>query len=504
MKERIYLAIDLKSFYASVECVERELDPLNTNLLVADHRRTDKTICLAVSPSLKSYGIGGRPRLFEVIQKVRDINGLRLSKISKRAFLGKSYYHDELRARPDFALDYIVAPPRMAHYIDYSAKIYEIYLRYISKDDIHIYSIDEVFMDITDYLKGYGIGARELARRILLDVLKDTKIPARAGIGTNLYLAKIAMDIMAKKIDQDEDGLEIAFLDGMEYRRKLWNHRPITDFWRIGKGYARRLEGLGLYTMGDIARTSLGKAQDYHNEDLLYRVFGVNAELLIDHAWGEEYASLEDIKKYKPEAKSISTSQVLHAPYKYKELRIIVWEMLDLLALDLLAKGVFTNQIVIRIGYDRESLLDPNIKDYYEGEIVLDSYGRKKPKSVVGRVNFDKHTASSKDILTKVLGTFDHIVDKKLLARRVSLSANNILSKEDLSQMDRSEQLSLFDSSSLNYLEGEEEELKEKILQETFIEIKSKYGKNAILKGVNLLDGATTMDRNRQIGGHRA
>lgn len=507
MNNRTYISIDLKSFYASVECIERGIDPLTTNLVVADNSRTEKTICLAVSPSLKSYGIKGRPRLFEVVQKIREVNAIRLNKLLGRRFSSKSYDYTELNSSPNIGVDYIVAPPRMEYYIEYSTEIYNIYLKYMAAEDIHVYSIDEVFIDITNYLDTYNLTARELTRKILLDIFNSTGITATAGIGTNLYLAKVAMDIQAKKNPIAEEGVQIAELDEMSYRRLLWSHRPITDFWRVGKGYGKRLEKQGLYTMGDIARCSIGKPSDYHNEDLLYNLFGVNAELLIDHAWGWEPCTIRDIKEYKPSSKSIGAGQVLHSPYSFDKGKLIVWEMTDLLVLDLVAKRLVTNQIVLRVGYDKESLLDPNIKKLYKGKITTDAYGRSKPKSAQGTTNLHRYTSSTKLIIDAVMELFESIVDKNLLIRRVSISANNVLEEGSIEQKDEVEQLNLFTDYKEVGEEKKEEEaelLKERKIQETILNIKEKYGKNAALKGVNLKKGATTIDRNRQIGGHKA
>lgn len=505
--KRTFIAIDLKSFYASVECVERELDPLTTNLVVADASRTEKTICLAVSPSLKAYGISGRARLFEVVQKVKEVNALRLRKAPGRVFSGVSFSDTELKSSPSISLDYIAAPPRMAYYIKYSTRIYDIYLKYIAPEDIHVYSIDEVFIDATDYLDAYKLSARELAKKMLLDIFNTTGITATAGIGTNLYLAKVAMDIQAKITPIDEDGVEIAELDEMSYRRLLWSHRPITDFWRVGKGYAKRLEKQGLYTMGDIARCSMGKPTDYHNEDLLYKLFGVNAELLIDHAWGWEPCTIAHIKAYKPSSKSIGSGQVLHCPYTFDKGKLIIWEMTDLLVLDLVDKRLVTNQIALRVGYDRESLLDSKIRKLYKGEITTDSYGRPRPKSAQGTTNLDRYTSSTKLIIDAVMELFERIVDKNLLIRRVTISANNVLEEGSIEKEYEIEQLNLFIDYKEVQEKREEEEaelLQEREIQETILNIKKKYGKNAILKGVNLEEGATTIGRNRQIGGHKA
>lgn len=507
MDNRTYISIDLKSFYASVECIERGLDPLTTNLVVADNSRTEKTICLAVSPTLKSYGIKGRPRLFEVAQKIKEVNAIRLNKVKGRKFLGKSYDYNELNTSLNIGVDYIVATPRMASYIEYSTRIYNIYLKYIAPADIHVYSIDEVFIDITNYLGTYNLTARELTTKILLDILGTTGVTATAGIGTNLYLTKVAMDILAKRIPIDKSGVQIAELDEMSYRRLLWSHRPITDFWRVGQGYAKRLEKQGLYTMGDIARCSIGKPTDYYNEDLLYKTFGINAELLIDHAWGWEPCTIEDIKAYKPMSKSIGSGQVLHSPYPFDKGKLIVWEMTDLLVLDLVSKRLVTNQIVLRIGYDRESLLDPKIKKLYKGQITTDAYGRVGPKSAQGTTNLDRYTSSTKLIIDAVMELFERIVDKDLLIRRVTISANNILEEENIEKEKEIEQLNLFIDYKEVQKEKEEEEielLKERRIQETILNIKEKYGKNAVLKGVNLEEGATTLDRNKQIGGHKA
>lgn len=507
MDSRTYISIDLKSFYASVECIERGLDPLTTNLVVADNSRTEKTICLAVSPTLKSYGIKGRPRLFEVVQKIKEVNAIRLNKVKGRKFLGKSYDYNELKTSPNIGVDYIVATPRMACYIEYSTRIYNIYLKYIAPEDIHVYSIDEVFIDITNYLGTYNLTARELTTKILLDILGTTGVTATAGIGTNLYLTKVAMDILAKRIPIDKSGVQIAELDEVSYRRLLWSHRPITDFWRVGQGYAKRLEKQGLYTMGDIARCSIGKPTDYHNEDLLYKTFGINAELLIDHAWGWEHCTIEDIKAYKPMSKSIGSGQVLHSPYTFDKGKLIVWEMTDLLVLDLVSKRLVTNQIVLRIGYDIESLLDPKIKKLYKGETTTDAYGRIRPKSAQGTTNLDRYTSSTRLIIDAVMELFERIVDKNLLIRRVTISANNILEEGSIEKEKEIEQLNLF----IDYKEVEKEKEEEKIelskerkIQETILNIKEKYGKNAVLKGVNLEEGATTLDRNKQIGGHKA
>ena len=507
MKNRTYIAIDLKSFYASVECVERGLDPLTTNLVVADASRTEKTICLAVSPSLKAYGIPGRARLFEVVQKVKEANAARLRKAAGRAFSGVSCNDTELKSSPGLSLDYIVAPPRMAYYMEYSTRIYNIYLKYIAPEDIHVYSIDEVFIDATDYLNTYNLSARELATKMILDVLKTTGITATAGIGNNLYLSKIAMDIQAKHILADNNGMRIAELDEMSYRRSLWSYRPLTDFWRVGKGYAKKLEEKGLFTMGDIARCSLGKPTDYYNEDLLYKLFGINAELLIDHAWGWEPCTIADIKVYKPSTNSIGSGQVLHCAYTFDKAKLIVREMTDLLVLDLVDKRLVTDQLVLTVGYDIDNLTNPEIKKSYHGAITTDHYGRAVPKSAHGSVNLGRQTSSTKLILDAVTELFERIVDRNLLIRRVNITANHVVDEASVQKTDNFEQLDLFtDYAAAQARKGDEEaELaREKKMQQAMLEIKKKHGKNAILKGMNLEEGATTVDRNRQIGGHKA
>jgi len=505
MKNRTYIAIDLKSFYASVECIERGLDPLTTNLVVADESRTEKTICLAVSPSLKAYGIPGRARLFEVVQKVKEVNAMRLRKAQGRVFSGSSSSDTELKSSPNISLDYIVAPPRMTLYIEYSTRIYNIYLQYIAPEDIHVYSIDEVFIDATNYLNTYRLSARELATQMILDVLKTTGVTAAAGIATNLYLCKVAMDIHAKHIPADKNGLRIAELDEMSYRRLLWSHRPLTDFWRVGKGYAKKLEEQGLFTMGDIARCSLGKTTDYYNEDLLYKLFGINAELLIDHAWGWEPCTMADIKAYKPSTNSIGSGQVLHCAYTFDKAMLIVREMTDLLVLDLVDKRLVTDQLVLTVGYDIENLTNPKIKKSYHGAITTDHYGRTVPKSAHGSANLGRQTSSTKLILDAVTELFERIVDKNLLIRRVNITANHVVDEATIQKTDNFEQLDLFTDYAAERAkkEAEEAELaREKKVQKAMLEIKKKHGKNAILKGMNLEEGATTVDRNKQIGGH--
>ena len=507
MKNRAYIAIDLKSFYASVECMERGLDPLTTNLVVADASRTEKTICLAVSPSLKAYGIPGRARLFEVVQKVKEANAARLCKAPGRAFSCASFSDTEIKSSLSLQLDYIVAPPRMALYIEYSTRIYNIYLKYIAPEDIHVYSIDEVFIDATNYLNTYNFSARELATEMILDVFKTIGITATAGIGTNLYLSKIAMDIQAKHIPADNNGIRIAELNEMSYRRSLWSHRPLTDFWRVGKGYARKLEEHGLFTMGDIARCSLGSSADCHNEDLLYKLFGINAELLIDHAWGWEPCTMADIKAYRPNTNSIGSGQVLHCAYTFDKAKLIVREMTDLMVLDLVDKRLVTDQLVLTVGYDIESLINPMIKKAYHGEITTDQYGRDVPKSAHGSINLGRQTSSTKIILDAVTELFERIVDKNLLIRRVNITANHVVDETAVQKAESFEQLDLFTDYAAAQVKKEAEEAglaREKKMQKAMLEIKKKHGKNAILKGMNLEEGATTVERNKQIGGHKA
>lgn len=506
MKNRIYLCCDLKSFYASVECVERGLDPMATNLVVADKSRTEKAICLAVSPSLKAYGISGRARLFEVVQRVKEVNARRLREAPGGQFSGSSWNDPEVKQNPALALDYLVAPPRMAHYIEWSTKIYSVYLKYIAPEDIFSYSIDEVFMDVTDYLDTYKLTARELAKKILLDVLETTGITATAGMGTNLYLAKIAMDIVSKHIHPDQDGVRIAKLDEMTYRRLLWDHRPLTDFWRVGPGYAKKLEANGLCTMGDIARCSVGKETDYYNEELLYKLFGVNAEILVDHAWGWEPCTIADVKAYKPENKSIVSGQVLQCPYEFEKAKLVVREMADALALDLVDKGLVTNQIVLTVGYDIENLSDPQRSKNYKGLVTADHYGRKIPKHAHGTANLDAYSSSTKEIVRATLELYDSIMDKNLLVRRLSISANRLLPEADAPKQ-AAEQLDLFTDYAAQKKQQEESAAalaRERKMQETMLDIKRRFGKNAILKGMNLEEGATARERNQTIGGHHA
>ena len=504
--EKCYICCDLKSFYASVECVERGLDPLTTNLVVADQRRTEKTICLAVSPSLKAYGISGRARLFEVVEKVREVNAQRKWQAPGHQLTGSSWHDPDLRQSPELALDYIVAPPRMAHYIAWSTRIYQVYLKYAAPEDIHVYSIDEVFIDATSYLEAFQMTGRQLARTIILDILKTTGITAAAGIGTNLYLAKIAMDIEAKHVPADEYGVRIAELDEMSYRRLLWDHRPLTDFWRVGRGYASKLEAHGLFTMGDIARCSLGGAGDYYNEELLYKLFGVNAELLIDHAWGWEPCTIADVKAYKPENKSVVSGQVLQNPYTFEQARLVVREMADSLALDLVDKGLLTDQLVLTVGYDIENLTDPERRKHYTGPVTTDHYGRRIPKHAHGTANLGQYSSSAHDLMEAVSALYDRIMDPALLVRRLSISANHLVDEVTARQRQQPEQLDLFTDYAAQERQRAEQDAahaREKKLQEAMLGIKKKYGKNAILKAMNLEEGATAKERNQQIGGHQ-
>ena len=508
-RQRTYIAIDLKSFYASVECMERQLDPLTTNLVVADAERTEKTICLAVSPSLKAYGIPGRARLFEVVQKVKDANRERLSHAPGRQFTGSSYLSPELAQHPELEISYLTAPPRMAFYMEYSTIIYNIYLKYIAPEDIHVYSIDEVMIDVTQYLGTYRMTARELAGKIIRDVLSTTGITATAGIGTNLYLCKVAMDIVAKHTAPDEYGVRIGELDEISYRQLLWDHKPLTDFWRVGSGYAKRLSEVGLFTMGDIARCSLGGNKDFYNEDLLYKLFGINAELLIDHAWGIEPVTMEQVKAYKPETNSISSGQVLQHPYDFAGGKLIVREMTDLLVLDLVDKKLVTDQMVLTIGYDVENLSDPKLRAGYKGEVTADRYGRKVPKHAHGTANLGGMTSSTQKIIEAVMELYERIVDPALSIRRVMVVANHLINEREVTESNPQEyeQLDLFTDYSALEREREAEKTRlsrERKLQEAVLSVKKKYGKNAILKGTNLQEGATTIERNRQIGGHKA
>ncbi|MBF1157205.1 MAG: DNA methylase [[Eubacterium] sulci] len=543
---KTYISIDLKSFYASVECMERGLDPLNTNLVVADASRTQKTICLAVSPSLKAYGIPGRARLFEVEQKVKEANSRRQTRAPKNILDGKSVFATEINENPNLAIDYIAAKPRMALYMSKSTQIYDVYLRYIAPEDIYAYSVDEVFIDASGYLKTYGLNAHDFARLLVREVFNETGITATAGIGPNLYLCKIAMDIGAKHTEADADGVRIAELDEYSYRRLLWDHRPITDFWRVGRGYAKKLAKKSIFTMGDIARCSLGTSSDYYNEDLLYKMFGVNAELLIDHAWGYEPCTLAEVKSYRPQRKSLVSGQVLQNAYTYEKTRIVVREMMELLALDLVDKGLLTNQIVLTVGYDIENLSDPERRKAYKGEITVDGYGREIPKHAHGTGNLPFSTASTKLTTDCVLEVFDRVVDESLLTRRISITVNNLVLESEYkreSEVASAEpkQISMFDmlaggddsqapervssKEATVYSEqdkpnstmvaesilgstgndNDEDALeKEKQVQEAMLKIKKRFGKNAILKGTNLQEGATAKERNAQIGGHKA
>lgn len=492
--QNIYIAIDLKSFYASVECKERGLNPLTTNLVVADSSRTEKTICLAVSPALKQYGIPGRARLFEVVQKVKEINSKRRYNAPGHVFSGKSYEDSELKKHKEYELDYIIAPPQMNKYIEYSTHIYNIYLKYFSSEDIYVYSIDEVFIDVTHYLKTYKMKASNLATKIIHEVYEKTGITATCGIGTNLYLAKIAMDIEAKHVTANKYGVRIACLDENMYKRQLWNHRPITDFWRVGKGIAKKLEQNNMYTMGDVAQCSI------YNEDKLFKLFGINAELLIDHAWGYEPCTMKSIKSYVPTTNSISSGQVLHCPYDYEKTKLIVKEMTELLSLNLVDKHLVTNQLVLEIGYDINNLTDKNI--YYKGEITIDRYGRSIPKHAHGTENLDHKTSSNKIITEAIMKLYDRIINPNLLTRRITITANNVTNEAQAEKDEICEQIDLF----TNYTEKNikhEKELKERKLQRSILNIKKKYGKNAILKGMNFEDGGTTIERNEQIGGHK-
>ena len=545
---KTYISIDLKSFYASVECMERGLDPLNTNLVVADASRTQKTICLAVSPSLKAYGIPGRARLFEVEQKVKEANARRQTRAPKNILDGKSVFATELNENPCLAIDYIAAKPRMALYMSKSTQIYDVYLRFIAPEDIYAYSVDEVFIDASGYLKTYGVNAHDFARLLVREVFKETGITATAGIGPNLYLCKIAMDIGAKHTEADADGVRIAELDEYSYRRLLWDHRPITDFWRVGRGYAKKLAKKSIFTMGDIARCSLGTSSDYYNEDLLYKMFGVNAELLIDHAWGYEPCTLAEVKSYRPQRKSLVSGQVLQNAYTYEKTRIVVREMMELLALDLVDKGLLTNQIVLTVGYDIENLSDPERRKAYKGEITVDGYGREVPKHAHGTGNLPFSTSSTKLTTDCILEVFDRVVDESLLTRRISITANNLVLESEYKRESEvasaePEQISMFDmlagggtpqesetassKDNSSYSERGEEKPrnsvvaesisgsagndndedtleKEKQVQEAMLKIKKRFGKNAILKGTNLQEGATAKERNAQIGGHKA
>lgn len=505
--DKIYAAIDLKSFYASVECVERGLDPLTTNLVVADSSRTEKTICLAVSPGLKSFGIPGRPRLFEVVSKVREINLQRKQQAPGKILTGSSTDTAKLHQDKSLSVDYLVAPPRMSHYMNVSSKIYEIYLKHISADDIQVYSIDEVFIDLTDYVKSYKKTAHDLTKQMIREVLKETGITATAGIGSNLYLAKVAMDIEAKHSPPDENGVRIAELDEMSYRKKLWGHQPITDFWRVGRGYAKRLAEKGLYTMGDIAKCSLGSKDEYYSEELLYKLFGVNAELLIDHAWGWEPCTIADIKAYKSDNNSISSGQVLSSPYSYEDAKIIVREMTDDLALSLVSQNLVCDQAVLSIHYDSQNLNNNHSSIAYSGPIKKDYYGRTAPKPAHGSENVGRFTSSGRLLTDAVMNLYERIVDPNLTIRHIYVIFNHVYPKDSIRSAVQEVQLDFFTD-----YEGEakkesilQENLdRENRLQQSILELHRKYGKNSVLKGMNLQDIATQKDRNQQIGGHKS
>ena len=502
-----YLAIDLKSFYASVECQDRGLDPMTTCLIVADAERTEKTICLAATPAMKAFGFSGRSRLFEINQKLKEINQFRRLKAPKGKLIGKSSQRPELLEHPELEMAYITAVPRMARYMEVSAQIVDIYLQYVAPEDIHVYSIDEVFIDLTPYLHSSGKSERQFASDLIQHVFSATGITATAGIGTNLYLAKVAMDLLAKHAEADENGVRIAELDEISYRKQLWHHQPLTDFWRVGRGYAKKLEENGLYTMGDIARCSLGTPADFYNENLLYKLFGINAELLIDHAWGIEPCTLADIKSYTPSATSLGSGQVLECGYPYEQARIVVQEMIEQLSLDLVDKGFVTSQLVLTVGYDVENLKQPALKNSWKGEIKTDAYGRKVPKHAHGTTHLSRRTSSSKMMIEAMTELFDRIVDERLLVRRINMAACNLKSEAEAMQEMEFTQISLFSVCTLTNedIQKENEALaKEKSLQKTLLNIKRKYGKNAVLKLMNFEKGATAMQRNSQIGGHRA
>lgn len=502
MNKKTYIAIDLKSFYASVECVEMGLDPMDTYLVVADSERTEKTICLAVSPSLKTYGISGRARLFEVVSKIREVNTERKRGLLSHNFSGASHFDSEIKKDPNLEVSYIVAPPRMAYYMKYSGEIYNIYLKYFSPDDIHVYSIDEVFIDVTGYLNLYNMTARELTSAVINDIYKSMGITATAGIGTNLYLCKVAMDIVAKKMPPDKNGARIAVLDEMSYKKTLWNHTPLTDFWRVGSGYEKKLVSNGIYTMGDIAKCSVGGENDYYNEELLYKLFGVNAELLIDHAWGYEPCTISDIKAYRPQNRSLSSGQVLHCPYDFKSARLVTREMADSLSLELVDKNLVANSVTLTVEYDVS-----NLKGNFKGKITEDRYGRKIPKHAHKTKNIGKYTSSSKLITNAFMSLYDEVVNKKLLVRKITVTAENITDYTETMKNETYEQFDMFtDYNVADKIKKESEEslMREREVQKAVIRIKKKYGKNSVVKGMNLEDGATGMSRNRQIGGHKA
>lgn len=499
-----YIAIDLKSFYASVECVDRGLDPLSTNLVVADEARSEKTICLAVSPSLKAHGIGGRPRLFEVVQKVQAINAKRMRKAQRP------------RTGPPEKLTYITAKPRMARYLEVSTQIYEVYLRYFAPEDIHVYSIDEVLIDASKYLRTYGKDARELASDVVAEVYASSGITATAGIGTNLYLAKVAMDILAKHEEPDARGVRVAVLDENAYKRRLWSHVPLTDFWRVGPGYARKLAAHGMHTMGDVARCSLGEPNTPHSEDLLFRLFGKNAELLIDHAWGVEPVTMEDVKRYAPASSSKVSGQVLQRPYHAREGRLVMQEMADELAFDLMGKGLATDKVTITVGYDRESLLDPSVAAVYEGKLVTDHYGRTVPKHAHGTLDLGAHTASAHRIVAAALALYDKLVDPRLLVRRINVAAEHVLAESEAAAPATCEQMALFADGTCEDARAQDAPKstpsacgpmtpeQERQLQKAMLDIRERFGKNAVLRAASLQEEATARQRNAQIGGHSA
>ena len=479
-----------------MECVARGLDPLTTNLLVADVSKTEKTICLAVTPSLKAHGISGRARLFEAVQQVKIANAQRKAKLRGKDFIGSSYDDTELKKNPYLAIDYIAAPPRMALYRECSAKIVATYLKYVSMDDIYPYSIDEVFIDITHYLDTYKMNAHDFVTMLIRDVLNTYGVTATAGIAENMYLCKVALDITAKHIPPDKDGVRIAQLDMMTYRRTLWTHRDLTDFWMVGSATAKRLNKLGLFTMGDVARSSL------IDEERLYKEFGKNAVYLIDQAWGREPVDIPTIKAYKPESTSTSSGQVLTRPYTFDETRIIIMEMVDKLVLELVEKGLTTDQIVLMVGYDIENLTDPKRRAAYTGEVTTDHYGRQVPKHARGTANIGKHTSSTKLITEKTLELFERIVNKKLLTRRLTITANHLLTEEEAKSNAGAEQLTLFDAvEDIEKKDADEE--KEKRMQKAILDIKNRFGPNAVMKGTSYQDAATGLERNMSIGGHK-
>lgn len=491
---RVYICIDLKSFYASVECMERGLDPLNTNLVVADSSRTEKTICLAVSPSLKKLGISGRARLFEAIQGVKEANNIRKKKNHNRRFTGKSYFQDELNSNKSLEIDFIIATPQMKKYMNYSTKIYDTYLKYVAPEDIYAYSIDEVFCDITGYLKTYKMTPREMITKMIQDVYDTTGITATGGIGTNMYLAKIAMDIVAKHMEPNKFGVRIAGLDEYTYRKLLWSHKPITDFWRVGKGIAKTLANNNMYTMGDVARKSI------EDQDLLYKLFGINAEYLIDHAWGWEPCTMKDVKSFKPKINSLSEGQVLHKPYDYEHTKLIVKEMTDNVSFALTRKGLVTDQLVLEIGYDTSNL------KFYDGEITEDRYGRKIPKHAHGTIRLDRFSSTSSVLRKYIIELFDRIINRDLYVRRVYVIAGNVKNKESIKNQKVYEQIDLFtdyEAKDKDALEEEKFIEKDNNLQEVLLDIKNKFGKNSIVKGMNLEEGGTAIERNGQVGGHR-